>query len=433
MPAQSTKEIQQAPTANLGIPPGVTESLLAELSEGSKISFIRSQQQMVIALQRPRDLDKIEAALKKMAAGAEENEFYYSIPFKNHVPGCQDRRRCHCPEKRIEGKGIGMARALKAIWTNCALEKRIESETPEYWDLSATFVDLEMNSTQTEPLRVSKLKPLRGGRWVATDGKEAEKLLMAGFAKVERNAVINGTPKHITDRAFELARASVAQSKQPVPQQIARLTARFSEEGVPVDAVERYLGCPFTEEGLTKAKKPIKDTMAHLRGLLTAIRGGDADADDIFKPADSAPEPPPEQGQPTPVTPEALAEGAKQAAAAGKPKGDLFADAEIVDDEEEEGQPEQLSHEEAAAAVDMEKAATAFKAWAKRNGMDTDGLRRWVRQNAKELGVPAEGATWKPEHYAAIQAAVERSGASAKVQALFQRLGAEERKQGKKP
>ena len=92
------------------------------------VPLIRSQTQLhaALAVQRPRNLDKVVAAVLREAEFAGD-AFYYSFPRDG---------------KKIEGPSIGLAMAVAREWSNCAVPVEYY-ETPTEWVFNAHFVDLE--------------------------------------------------------------------------------------------------------------------------------------------------------------------------------------------------------------------------------------------------------------------------------------------------
>ncbi len=251
------------------------------ISAGSQILQIRTKNQLMVAIQRPRDMKKFETQLLASAAHAGE-DFFYSIPFKEHKPGCQNRRSCDCPKTYVEGPGVGLTRMAAQLWGNCSVDTRIEQETDSAFLVRSDFVDFETNYTRSETKRVSKMMARSGGGYRKAADKELDLVYQQGASKVERDCVRRSLPHHIIERAFEVAKAAALQEKAPLNQQIARIIRRFGEIGVTLEMIERQLGCRFTEEAMTKAEKDGRDVCAQLRGMLTAIKGGDTTIDEAF-------------------------------------------------------------------------------------------------------------------------------------------------------
>jgi len=269
-----TGEVFQVPPVAGGMPSSAGELI----SQGSQLLQIRTKNQLMVAIQRPRDLSVFESKLNSMAAAAGE-DFFYSIKYRDGT--------------LIEGPGVGLARSAAGLWGNCASETRIEDDQPEAFLVRADFIDFETNFTRSETKRVAKLKPKKGGGYVRAKDKELDVVYQQGASKVERDNILRSLPYHLIQRAYELAKAASLQEKAPIAQQIARIIRRFGEFRVTNAMIEKYLGCTFTEKGMTEAEKNPKETCAHLRGLMTAIRGGDTTVEEVFgaKDAQASPSP----------------------------------------------------------------------------------------------------------------------------------------------
>lgn len=271
-----TGEIMEMTGAGMG--GGKTAADL--ISAGSQLLQIRTKNQLMVAIQRPRDLKVFETKLLAMAAQAGE-DFFYHMEFKKHVQNCP-RRGCKCPvETTIEGPGVGLARAAAQMWGNCSVDTRIEQETADAFLVRSDFVDFETNYTRSETKRVSKMIARAGGYYKAKD-KDLDLVYQQGASKVERDCIVRSLPKHILERAFEMAKAAALQEKAPIPQQIARIIRRFGEINISISMIERFLGCAFTAEGMQKAEKDPQEVCASLRGLITAIKGGDTTIEEAF-------------------------------------------------------------------------------------------------------------------------------------------------------
>lgn len=272
------------------------------ISQGSQLLQIRTRNQLMVAVQRPRDLKVFEGKLLAIAAEAGE-DFFYSIPYKNRKEGTTTN---------VEGAGVGLARAAAALYGNCSVDTRIEQEVTDCFLVRSDFVDFETNYTRSETKRVSKLMPKYGGGTRLSSGKELDLVYQQGASKVERDVILRSLPKHIIERAFETAKAAALAEKAPIAQQIARLLRRFGELEVGIGRIEAYLGCPFTEKGMADTGKDPREVCAHLRGVLTAIKGGDTTVEEIFGQAQQGPSQAPASQAPGAIKAEDLARPSAQ-------------------------------------------------------------------------------------------------------------------------
>lgn len=286
-----------------GRTPDIGATAGALVSGGAQLLQIRTEKQLLVAVQRPRD-EKIFAAKLHAEASEAGDDFFYSIPYKDHRADCQDKRTCSCPKTLVEGPGVGLARSAARLWGNCNIDVTIEQDLPDAWLVGAWFIDFETNYTRHETKRVSKMKPVKGGRMVRAADRELDVVYQQGASKVERDAILRALPRHAIERAFELAKFAAVQDKLPVRDQLARLLRRFNEIDVTASQLEEYLGHPFNEETILKAEKNPREVIAHLRGVITAIKGGERDAAEFFGEGAGAPATvvPPSAAGPTAVT-----------------------------------------------------------------------------------------------------------------------------------
>ena len=251
------------------------------IAAGNQLLTIRTQHQLSVAITRPRDEARFASRLAAEAAEAGE-DFFYSIPFKDHKPGCADRRNCNCPSKPVAGPGVGLARSAARLWGNCSVDTTLERDGDDAWLVGAWFIDFESNYTKHEVKRVSKMKATRGGGMVRAGERDLDLVYQIGASKVERDVILRALPKHAIEKAYETAKYAALMDKAPVPEQVARLLRRFNELGVSLAQVERYLKRPFTPDGLKAGGEDPREVLAHLRGLITAIKGGDVDPAEVF-------------------------------------------------------------------------------------------------------------------------------------------------------
>lgn len=255
------------------------------ISSGAQIMEIRSRNQLMVAIQRPRDLETFAKELNAMAAQA-GMDFFYSIPFKNHRPNCQDRRNCNCEATFIEGPGVGLARSALPLYGNCSMETGsvAAEETDTAWMMEATFIDFQRNVTRTERKPWSKMKTLQGGRQVVARDRDLDLAYAQGIARVERDCILKSLPRHIIEDATATAMQAARQSMKPVKEQIARLLAFFQKEfGMTGSMLAAYSQVSeFSEKGIIEAGKEPLEVLAHLRGVATAINSGLTTVEDAF-------------------------------------------------------------------------------------------------------------------------------------------------------
>jgi hypothetical protein len=227
------------------------------------VPMLRSQTQFhtAVAVQRPRNLDKVVAAVLREAEFAGD-AFYYSFPMGG---------------KKIEGPSIGLAMAVAREWSNCAVPVEYQ-ETSTEWVFTAHFVDLERGFTVS---RVYRKKKGKGAFKKLEDDRAEDMTFQAAQSRAIRNVVLAGVPRWLTDQAKERAKDAVLKG--------------ISKEGLAAatDKALKFLaGYGVTEAqviaALGKAKHEwASEDIASLRGLASQLRDGQATAEQLFPPPEA--------------------------------------------------------------------------------------------------------------------------------------------------
>lgn len=147
-----------------------------------------------VAVQKPRDLDKIVKAIDKEAEFAGDSFWY------GWAQGGE----------RIEGPSIGLANSLAREWTNNAVTCDLQ-ENPEAFYITATFIDLEKGSQMERVFR--QRKSAVQGKY--DSDRKLDIALQIGQSKAIRNVIVNSVPRWLVDRAIEKAKAAVAAKIDP--------------------------------------------------------------------------------------------------------------------------------------------------------------------------------------------------------------------------
>jgi hypothetical protein len=236
---------------------GEPESSPAATSQ-SPVPLRRSQTQFhtAVMVQRPRNLDKVVAAVLREAEFAGD-AFYYSFPMGG---------------KKIEGPSIGLAMAVAREWGNCAVPVEYHDTLTE-WIFNAHFVDLERGFT------VSRVFRKRKGKGVfkkLEDDRAEDMTFQAAQSRAIRNVVLAGVPRWLTDQAKERAKEAVLKG--------------ISKEGLAAatDKALKFLaGYGITEAqvvaALVKPKQEwASEDIATLRGMASQLKDGQATAEQLF-------------------------------------------------------------------------------------------------------------------------------------------------------
>jgi len=229
---------------------------------------MRSQTQFhtAVAVQRPRNLDKVVAAVLREAEFAGD-AFYYSFPMNG---------------KKIEGPSIGLAMAVAREWSNCAVPVEY-NETPSEWVFIAHFVDLERGFTLS---RVFRKKKGKGVFKKLEDDRAEDMTFQAAQSRAIRNVVLAGIPRWLTDQAKERAKEAVLKgiSKEGLAAATEKALKFLAGYDIGEDRVIGALGKPKNEW--------TSESIASLRGMASQLKDGQATAEQLFPPIESKEEKP---------------------------------------------------------------------------------------------------------------------------------------------
>ena len=232
------------------------------------LPLLRSQTQFhtAVAVQRPRNLDKVVAAVLREAEFAGD-AFYYSFPMGG---------------KKIEGPSIGLAMAVAREWGNCAVPVEYY-ETLTEWVFNAHFVDLERGFTVS---RVFRKKKGKGAFKKLEDDRAEDMTFQAAQSRAIRNVVLAGVPRWLTDQAKERAKDAVLKgiSKEGLAAATDKALKFLAGYGIGEERVIGALGKPKNEW--------TSEDIATLRGLASQLRDGQATPEQLF-PAGPTPVPAP--------------------------------------------------------------------------------------------------------------------------------------------
>ena len=224
------------------------------------VPLMRSQTQFhtAVAVQRPRNLDKVVAAVLREAEFAGD-AFYYSFPMGG---------------KQIEGPSIGLAMAVAREWSNCAVPVEYY-ETPTEWVFNAHFVDLERGFTVS---RVFRKKKGKGVFKKLEDDRAEDMTFQAAQSRAIRNVVLAGVPRWLTDQAKERAKDAVLKgiSKEGLAVATEKALKFLAGYGISEARVIAVLGKPKQEWA--------SEDIASLRGLASQLKDGQATAEQLFPP-----------------------------------------------------------------------------------------------------------------------------------------------------
>jgi hypothetical protein len=233
------------------------------------VPLMRSQTQFhtAVVVQRPRNLDKVVAAVLREAEFAGD-AFYYSFPMGG---------------KKIEGPSIGLAMAVAREWSNCAVPVEYY-ETATEWVFNAHFVDLERGFTVS---RVFRKKKGKGVFKKLEDDRAEDMTFQAAQSRAIRNVVLAGVPRWLTDQAKERAKDAVLKgiSKEGLAVATDKALKFLAGYGISEERVILVLGKPKHEWA--------SEDIASLRGMASQLRDGQAAPAQLFPAAEAKEERPP--------------------------------------------------------------------------------------------------------------------------------------------
>lgn len=366
-------------------PPNPNETLFAEIMpfEGEQqagpapmpvpMQQAKTQFMTAVAVQKPRVLSRVIAAVMEEATHAKES-FYYSFPMGG---------------KKVEGPSIGLAMAVAREWGNCAVPMDYQ-ETMSEWVFNASFVDLERGFTVSRVFRQPKGK----GRFTKLDAARAEDMtFQAAQSKAIRNVVAAGVPRWLISQAIDKAKEAVLASinKEGIVAAGARALNFLAGYGITQERVEAVLAVePATS-------KPVADwtpeDIATLRGMASQLKDGQASPGKLFPVIEARPFDKPAEEGPKVKTVDPEQQKAQQAPEQAPPP-DLPPPGDQVTvvaqpGELATGDPPSFVDEVKALwrlsvekGIDMKKMNTQFdiQGMAGITPMNIDGIRDWVQK-----------------------------------------------------
>jgi hypothetical protein len=246
------------------------------VAAGGTLVKLENTTQMQIAIQRPRNEDRILTAAKA------ELDRYPSMADEAiySKPAGKDKDTGNM--KYVEGLSIRAAEALANRWSNSAYGCDIVGEDKDAIYIAAVFMDYENNTRHVISRRVSKTYKKSGSMVVIAHPPDRLDMKVAaemskGLREVILRSLAPGLKKEYEFHAYKVL------DMQPVDQRRLAIVARFKEVGVKKDAIEAKIG--------KKIEDLDKEDLITLTGLLNAIREGEISAQETM-----GIEPPKEEG-----------------------------------------------------------------------------------------------------------------------------------------
>lgn len=211
---------------------------------------------------RFRDEAQILIKLKTLAAAAAD-EWFYRFPVRDRKTNTTSY---------IEGASIKLANDLARIYGACDVDSWVSSEGPDYWEITARFLDLETGFSLTRPFRQRKNVARIGG---SDDSRRDEIGFSIGISKAERNVVVNAL-QTFADFAFDEARNSLVDKIGRDLEGWRKKIVERLNGMVSLDRVEAVIG--------RTAKEWLAPDIARVAAMGKAIADGMASIDETFPP-----------------------------------------------------------------------------------------------------------------------------------------------------
>jgi len=334
---------------------------LAQFVNEQPVTLVSAEIDLQIATAKryPRSIEAFRKAAMAMATLNEgiAQQCLYALPRDGKV---------------IEGPSARLGEILVAAWGNCRAASRIVAEEREFIVAQGVFLDLETNAATTKEVR-RRIVDKNGRRFtldmVGMTGNAASSIAL-------RNATLGGIPRALWADVYDAARHVVIGDVKTLATRRENAVLAFKPYGV----VESQL---FAAIGVAGRADIGPDQLVQLAGWLNAIKDGEVDPEEIFKPVPKA----------APVT--------------AKPEAKLNTFAAGANAETAQAAPSSSS---APAAFDMEVAPSRVKAIVEAFGLvrDRKSYNSHVKANAMFLGqLDEHWPEGKDQIIAAMKAAEE--------------------------
>ena len=235
------------------------------LGKGKALKKVGTEYTTAIAVQKPRDIDKIIADAKKECQFGGQ-KFYYAWTFKEGKSA----------GKKVEGGSIGLATALARIWGNVAIPVTVE-ETEDSWLFTATFIDLETGFNIQRIYRFDRTADVYG-RY--SDARKEDMKFQIAQSKAIRNVILNGgVPKWLVEGAITLSKKYVSEgiNKEGIAKATKRIVESFELIGLKEKQLVEYTGmakADWTSETIATlegVKQSIEDEQITVNEIIQSI------------------------------------------------------------------------------------------------------------------------------------------------------------------
>jgi len=237
------------------------------LEQGNTLVRLENFTQASIAVQRPRDLARIQAEL---IAGVQANPKYAVRLIYCKPVGRED---ANAPMKFAEELNIRGAEAIASLYNNSSFGWEPVADDGEMFTGVAVWLDYERNIRHTMTFRVSHTMKMRGGGGTMRipDDRFADVVVKAAASKAVREVILRSIPpwtrEALTDAVWEI----IGREKGDTDE----LSRMFAARGVPYQRVEHLMG--------KKMGELRGDDVARLFGILNALRDGEITVEQAFE------------------------------------------------------------------------------------------------------------------------------------------------------
>ncbi len=178
---------------------------------------------------------------------------------------------------KVSGPSIRLAEAMAQNWGNIDFgiteleQKNGESQVMAYaWDL-------ETNTRQVKIFSVPHVRGTKKGNVPLTDPRDVYEMVANQGARRLRSCILGIIPGDVVEAAVKQCEDTLINGeKKPLIDLVRDMAAIFQNEfGVPLDAIEKYIGCKseaFSMRDLVRLKK-----------VYTSLRDGMAKREDVFE------------------------------------------------------------------------------------------------------------------------------------------------------
>jgi len=253
--------------ANLMTMPEAPVNPIDLVAQGATIIKMENAEQMAIAVQNPRDENRILAECLK------EIDTYPSMAGEALYNKPVGRDTDTGKMKYAEGLSIRAAESIGNRWNNSSYGVQIVSEDEDAAIIAAVFLDYEKNTRHISMQRVSKYFKTKNGAIARIAPDRFDMVIKANGSKILREVILRSLPAGLK-KEYEL-KARLVLKKEPIAKKRDAMKARGEEIGI-------------TEAQLAEWKqKAIKDfsnaDILEAIGILNAIRDGEITVESIFK------------------------------------------------------------------------------------------------------------------------------------------------------